>query len=294
MAILSVESISTKENTVQTVVVLVSFMNGLQQEQDVSKAFSKQSSQFDAIDDANSIIAWVRNRVRNEVLSFIKPSSSILELNCGTGIDSIFFAQKGFNVLATDNSDGMLSVLNDKAQKLSLPNLHTQKCSFNNLENIQDRQFDYVFSNFGGLNCTDNLGKVLSDIDRLLKPGGYFTLVVMPKVCPWENIMLLKGDIKTAFRRFKKDGTSANIEGVSFKCYYYNASYIFKRMHNHFKIKSLKGLSITTPPPFIEHFIERRPKAFRALEMIENLICDKWPFYGWADHYMITMQKKQA
>ena len=268
-------------------------MNGLEQEQDVSKAFSKQSSQFDAIDDANSIIAWVRDRVRREVLSFIKPKAEILELNCGTGIDSVFFAQKGFHVLATDNADGMLGVLKDKAQKLLLSNLKTQKCSFNNLENIEGRQFDYVFSNFGGLNCTDNLEKILYDIDRLLKPRGYFTLVVMPKVCPWENIMLLRGDFRTAFRRFNKNGTSANIEGVSFKCYYYAPSYITSRLSTSFELKSLKGLSITTPPPFIEHFIERHPKAFRTLESIENAIYDKWPFYSWADHYMITMQKKQ-
>jgi hypothetical protein len=116
----------------------------------------------------------------------------------------------------------------------------------------------------------------------------------MPKVCPWENIMLLKGDSHTAFRRFKKGGTLANIEGVSFKCYYYNPSYITKRMHSRFELKSLKGLSITTPPPFIEHFIERHPIAFRILERMENAIWDKWPFYACADHYMITMQKKQA
>lgn len=267
-------------------------MNRLQQELDVSNAFSKQSSQFDAIDDANSIIAWVRNRVRQEVMSFIRPESEILELNCGTGIDSIFFAQKGFYILATDNSDGMLSILNTKSEKLQLANLKTQKCSFNNLENVESRQFDYVFSNFGGLNCTDDLGKILLDIDRLLKPGGHFTLVIMPKVCVWEMMMLFRGYFKTAFRRFKKGGTTAYVEGVSFKCYYYPPSYVVNRMAKNFEIQSVKGLSIVTPPPFIEHFIERYPRMFHHLEKIENWLCDKWPFYAWGDHYMITMQKK--
>lgn len=264
-----------------------------EQEQHVSEAFSRQSVVFDAIDDANLIIGWVRNRVRNEVLQFIKPNAHLLELNCGTGIDSIYFAQKGYNVLATDNADGMLAALNEKASKLSLANLQTQKCSFNNLENINGKQFDYVFSNFGGLNCTDNLGKVLYDIEGLLKPGGYFSLVIMPTVCPWEIAMLLKGKFKTAFRRFSKN-TIAHVEGVYFKCYYYNPSYITKRLQHSFNVKSIKGLSITTPPPFIEYFIERHPKTFRTLEKIENSICDKWPFYTWADHYIITMQKKEV
>lgn len=266
-------------------------MNDPQQETSVSRAFSRQSIVFDAIDDANLIIGWVRNRVRNEVSRFIKPNSSILELNCGTGIDSIYFAQKGHQVLATDNAEGMLIALNNKAAKLAVHNVQTQKCSFNNLEYLGNRQFDYIFSNFGGLNCTDNLEKVLHDMEKLLKPGGHFSLVIMPKICPWEIVMALKGKFKTAFRRFNTSA-DAHIEGVHFKCYYYNPSYIKKILQNCFELKSVKGLSITTPPPFVEYFIERHPKAFRILEQMENLVCDKWPFYATADHYIITMQKK--
>jgi ubiquinone/menaquinone biosynthesis C-methylase UbiE len=173
-------------------------------------------------------------------------------------------------------------------------NIQTLKCSFNNLENIQGRKFDYVFSDFGGLNCTDNLEKVLHDIDRLLKPGGYFSLVIMPVVCPWEMLTIFKGYFKTAFRRFKINGTSANVEGVTFQCYYYNPSYITKRLKSNFQLISLKGLSISVPPPYIEHFIERHPKLFATLEKIENSICDKTPFNSWGDHYIITMQKKHV
>ncbi|MBS1772518.1 MAG: methyltransferase domain-containing protein [Bacteroidetes bacterium] len=262
------------------------------QESNVSNAFSRQSVIFDAIDDANSIIIWMRERVRNEVLQFIKPGSEMLELNCGTGIDSVFFSQKGINVLATDNADGMLQQLNAKIATHNIKNLQTLKCSFNHLENITGRQFDYVFSNFGGLNCTDKLDEVLSQIDRLLKPGGYFTLVIMPVVCPWEIITVFKGYFKTAFRRFKKDGAKAHVEGVHFQCYYYNPSYIIDRMKNDFSLTSLKGLSIVVPPPFIEHFRERHGKLFTRLEKVENSIWGKAPFNRWADHFMITMQKK--
>lgn len=258
----------------------------------VSEAFSKQSSSFDKIDEENDIIGWMRERVRKEVLSYLPAKADMLELNCGTGIDSVFFAQKGANVLATDNAQGMLNVLNAKIQNMGLQHtLKTQRCSFNMLEQIGNKKFDYVFSNFGGLNCTENLAKVLRDTDTLLKPGGFFSFVIMPTVCPWEIAMLFRGYFKTAFRRFKTAGANAHLEGTHFKCYYYNPSFVTAQMGQSYKLVSLKGLSITVPPPFIEHFIHRHPKLFRLLEKCENALWDKRPFSSWSDHYIITMQK---
>jgi ubiquinone/menaquinone biosynthesis C-methylase UbiE len=259
----------------------------------VNDAFSRQSPIFDQVDEENKLILWVRKRVRDEVMHYIKKEDKMLELNAGTGIDSCFFSSKGINVLATDNAEGMLQKLSQKIERNKIDNLKVKKCSFNNLEQLKGSKFNYIFSNFAGLNCTNNLGKVLDDINDLLEPGGYFSLVILPKFCPWEVAMLLKGDFKLAFRRFKKNGAPAHLESVHFKCYYYNPGFILNRMKKYkFKLKTLKGLSILVPPPAIENFIEDHPKAFRLLENIENKICDKWPFNRWGDHYIITMQKR--
>lgn len=263
------------------------------QEQNVSKAFSKQSVSFDQIDIENKLIVWVRNRVRDEVLKFVKPNDHLLELNCGTGIDALFFAEKEIKVTATDNSEGMLQELRTKLnQQPNKDLISVKKCSFNELEQLKpDHQFDYIFSNFGGLNCTAQLGKVLTDIDKLLKPGGRFTLVIMPRYCIWELAFALKGRLKFAFRRLNKRGTSAHLEGVFFNCYYYSPKFVSNHLKENFRTLSLKGLSIFVPPPFIEYFIERHPKLFRFLECLENKTFHSWPFRNLGDHYMITMEK---
>lgn len=267
-------------------------MDILQQEHSVNAAFSKQSPIFDAIDDSSGIHMWMRNRVRGEVLKYIPANATMLELNCGTGLDAVFFAKKGHKVLATDNADGMLEMLGEKIEQLGLQEqLSARKCSFNSLEQLYGKQFDYVFSNFGGLNCAEDLAKVLLDIDKLLKPGGYFTLAIMPVICPWELLTLFRGYFKTAFRRLHKNGVIAYVEGVPFKCYYYNPSYVIGTLKGLFALKALKGLSVVVPPPFIEGFKERHPKLFSRLEKIENRIWDKAPFNRWCDHYVITMQK---
>jgi ubiquinone/menaquinone biosynthesis C-methylase UbiE len=268
----------------------------LLQEEHVSLAFSKQSPIFDQIDDENKIILWIRNRVQQEVLAHIAPGAHLLELNCGTGIDALFFAQNGIRVTATDNAPGMLQQLDQKIEKRNLQSkVNAMRCSFNELEKLGTAtQYDYVFSNFGGLNCTPDLDKVLGDIGRLLKPGGRFTLVIMPRFCPWEVLMAAKGHFKFAFRRLKKGPVKAQVEGQYFDCYYYNPDFITRQLNASFDLISLKSLSLTTPPPFVDRFIERFPKTFLRLEKWENKICSKAPFNHWGDHFMITMEKKRS
>jgi ubiquinone/menaquinone biosynthesis C-methylase UbiE len=263
------------------------------QELQASAAFSKQAPVFDKIDDDNKLIVWMRNRIQKEAMSFVRKGDYMLELNCGTGIDALYFASQGIRVKATDNAPGMLAQLQQKLVSHGLEDcVSIEQCSFNRLEQLGTTpEFDYVFSDFGGLNCTDKLDKVLMDIDKLLKPGGRFTLVIMPRICLWELLMVFRGYFKTAFRRLRKGGAGAQVEGLPFQCYYYDPGLIVKQMGKRYKLCSLKGLAITVPPPYIEHFTERHPRWFAILEKWENRLWTKPPFNRWGDHYMITMEK---
>jgi ubiquinone/menaquinone biosynthesis C-methylase UbiE len=268
-------------------------MNGTLQEQQSGAAFSRQAPVFDEIDRANGILLWMRDRVHAEVLRHAKPGDRMLELNCGTGIDARFFAEHGLRVLATDNAPGMLAQCEAKIAAAGLGDrVAVRQCSFDRLENLRDEpHFDYIFSNFGGLNCAADLGKILVDIDRLLLPGGYFTLVIMPKICPWELALVLRGKARTAFRRLHRGGVQAKVEGLPFQCYYYDPGFIQNQLKDYFRTISLQTLGLLVPPPYMEGFPERFPKAFRFLGRAEQRIAGRWPFNRMGDHYIITMQK---
>src|SRR5690349_20183543 len=123
-------------------------------EQTAATAFNKQASRFDIIYRDNTIIQYKRERVRQQVERFLPASSSILELNAGTGDDAIYFAERGHSVHATDISTGMQEILIKKIneQKQSA-NVSTELCSFTELEKLDHRgPYDLVFSNFAGLN----------------------------------------------------------------------------------------------------------------------------------------------
>jgi ubiquinone/menaquinone biosynthesis C-methylase UbiE len=258
-------------------------------------AFSNQSSVFDKLFSTNTIVQYKRQRVRNHLLKYLCTGNFILELNSGTGEDAIWLAQQNFRVHATDISSGMQQILKQKAIKAHLEKQITNElCSFTQLQNLQQKgPYDMIFSNFAGLNCTNELDKVLSSFSSLLKPNGIVTLVLLPKFCLWEFLFLFKGKFRTALRRFSgKKGVNANVEGAHFKCWYYNPSYIISRLKNEFNVLNIEGLCTLVPPSYIENFPEKHPKKYAFLKAKETKLKDKWPWKGIGDYYIISFQKK--
>jgi len=264
-------------------------------EQQAAAAFNKQSSLFDEIYSANTIVQYKRKRVRDHIERFIDPHSKILELNAGTGEDAVYFAQHGHYVHAMDISEGMLEILSQKILSASLTDkVSCELCSFTQLNELRNKgPYDLIFSNFAGLNCTNELEKVLASFSTLLNPGGIITLVLLPKFCLWESLLFVKGKFKTAFRRFfSSAGRKAHIEGEYFHCWYYNPSFIKRHLKKEFDVVSLEGLCTLVPPSYIENFAEKYPNTFASLREKEEKWKAKWPWRSVGDYYIISFRKK--
>jgi ubiquinone/menaquinone biosynthesis C-methylase UbiE len=258
-------------------------------------AFSSQSGIFDKIYSDNTIVNYKRERVRAHVLQYLAPGSSILELNSGTGEDALFFAQHGHKVHATDISTGMQQQLMQKVEQAGVEEMVSNElCSFTKLSELKNKgPYDLIFSNFAGLNCTDELDKLLASFNDLLKPSGMVTLVILPKFCLWETLLVFKGKFRTATRRFfSRNGASAHIEGTYFKCWYYNPSFVVKHLKGQFELLAIEGLCTLVPPSYIEGFAEKHPKAYAFLKGKEDRLKSRWPWKYTGDYYIISLRKK--
>jgi ubiquinone/menaquinone biosynthesis C-methylase UbiE len=257
----------------------------------VNLAFSKQSSHYDELDNANPILQKMRSQVYEHVSKFIQPQSSILELNAGTGIDALYFARSGYAVLATDLADGMITQIERKIEKHKIQNkLTCRQLSYDQLDLLQGQKFDYVFSNFGGLNCIEDLSKVTRHLPPLLNPGAYITWVIMPPICPWDLMGLMKGNSATALRRLRKNGTLSHLEGEYFKTYYHSLSAVCAAFGKHFKLIKKEGLAALTPPPHRAGFPSTHRKLYALLEKADHLVRRSFPFDRWADHIIVTLK----
>lgn len=260
-----------------------------------AEAFNRQAPVFDDLYAHNPIIGYKRDRVRALVLQYLLPGQKILELNAGTGEDALFFGQRGFQVHATDIAAGMQQVLKNKVRLAGLQNrISTELCSFNHLEELKNKgPYDLIFSNFAGLNCTDQLDQVLASFSPLLHPGGRVVLTVMPGFCLWETLMAFKGRFKTAFRRFfSRHGAAAHIEGVAFRCWYYPPGYISSNLGLTFKTLNLEGLCTLVPPSYLESFPLRYPRAYAWLVGLEEKYKSSWPWKLIGDYYIIVLERQ--
>ncbi|MDB5154790.1 MAG: class SAM-dependent methyltransferase [Mucilaginibacter sp.] len=264
-------------------------------ELNAAEAFTGQSGIFDDLYRANAIVGYKRERVHAHVLKYLSPGSTILELNSGTGEDAIFFAGEGHKVHATDISPGMQGRLMLKVKKHHLDEMVSNElCSYTNLDHLKNKgPYDLVFSNFAGLNCTGELDKVLASLSPLLNPDGIVTLVILPKFCLWETLLLFKGKFRTAFRRFfSSKGRTAHIEGHYFKCWYYNPSHVIGRLKGSFDVLSIEGLCTLVPPSYIEGFAEKHPPIYNFLKNKEDKLKTSWPWKYIGDYYIISLRKK--
>jgi ubiquinone/menaquinone biosynthesis C-methylase UbiE len=256
----------------------------------VNEAFSKQSLHYDVDDLQNPLLQEMRLQVYDHVSKFVTQPSRILELNSGTGIDALYFSQQGHTVHATDLSDGMIEQIKTKINYFHLTHrLTCQKLSYAHLDQLKGQKFDFVFSNFGGLNCIPNLIDVTKNLPSILNPGGFVTWVIMPPVCLWEILSILKGN-RNAFRRFNKNGITAHLEGKYFKIWYHSLRSLKKSFGDNFKLIHHEGLAALSPPPHAYQFPVKHPLVYDALRKMDSSFRDTFPFNRWADHLVITFQ----
>ena len=257
---------------------------------DVAEAFSRKATIYDAFGQDHPNLDRMRQRFYAHIRAVMPAGGSLLELNAGTGQDAVELVNSGYRIHATDIAPGMLAEIDAKIATLGLADrLSSQYCSFTKLDQITGGPYDGIYSNSGGLNCTDELPAVIAALPRLLRPGGRVTWVIMPRICPWELAVAPK-DWRVGTRRLHRDGVIAHVEGVYFRTWYYPAAQVRKLFGPRFRPVRQEGLSVFTPPADNKTFPINHPQLYRRLVQLDDALYQHWPFNGWGDFYILTME----
>ncbi len=257
----------------------------------IAEAFSRKALVYDQFGEDHTNLDRMRAEVHAQAGSFLKPGDCILELNAGTGADAVYFARKGYRVHAIDIASGMIAQIQAKVIDHQLESRITvQQCSFTDLSKVQAGPFNLILSSMGGLNCTHDLSIVARNLDELLLPGGYAVLVIMPPICPWELLHVLRGDLQPAARRLARGGKLAKVEGVYFLTYYYPPGQVRKAFGDDYSLVDLRGLSVFTPTADNKDFPRRHPRLYNILRWVDDRVCGHWPFNHFGDFFILTLR----
>lgn len=118
--------------------------------------------------EAGKLVDEIEERLIRETLEQI-PTGKMLELGCGTGHWTKLFVERGFDVIATDISDAMLKHALIKDIDAEILKADSENLLF------KDESFDAVAS-VTMMEFVNNKNKVLDEVNRVLKPGGWFLL----------------------------------------------------------------------------------------------------------------------
>jgi ubiquinone/menaquinone biosynthesis C-methylase UbiE len=129
-------------------------------------AFDRVAHSYDDVFTRSVIGRAQRNQVWQRLLAAFQPGQRILELNCGTGEDARFLAQKGRSVVACDASSVMLEVAEGRGKlEAGSGGIEYRQLANEDLSVLLGQEsFDGAFSNFSGLNCVADLQPVARNL----------------------------------------------------------------------------------------------------------------------------------
>lgn len=143
----------------------------------VTKMFDTISKEYDSL---NRVISFgIDIKWRNKVVDIVAKTNpkTVLDIATGTGDLAISLTKTSASkIVGLDISDGMLSVGRKKIEKLKLNDCIEMVLADSEKIPFDDATFDAITVAFGVRNF-ENLEKGLSEIYRVLKPGGVFVVL---------------------------------------------------------------------------------------------------------------------
>jgi ubiquinone/menaquinone biosynthesis C-methylase UbiE len=259
-------------------------------------AFDEAAAAYDSEFAGTAIGVRLREAVWSRIAPFVKPGMHALDLGCGTGEDALWLARSGCRVTAADGSPAMLEQVAAKAARLNLA--HRVKAITLDLNAPLEWQpagdpFDLAISNFGAINCVDDLGALAGRLEKWVKPDGVVALIFMGRFCVWESAYYAARLDRRAMRRWS-GRTRAVVGRQTLEIRYWSNREMMRAFAPAFGVIGVYGIGTFLPPSYLFHWFERWPRLLGALARLERGAGQIWPVSRMADHTMIILRRAAA
>lgn len=148
--------------------------------QKVAEAYDALAADYDGLVEEDF---WMRQLLWKRYLRLFPPGSRVLDVACGTGLDTLFLARAGREAAGIDASPGMIAELRAKAGRAGLA-IDARVGDAADLSAWPDGAFDGIVSAFAGLNTVD-LERFAAEAERVLRRRGRMVLHVLAPAGCW-------------------------------------------------------------------------------------------------------------
>jgi ubiquinone/menaquinone biosynthesis C-methylase UbiE len=263
----------------------------------VEDLFDQSAPVYDRVVQGNRFDLHLRTVALETLRTEFRPGDRVLELGCGTGLETIPLAEAGLEIVALDISGGMLRELNRKARVASVHGrIETRQVPIKDLHKIVSDlgpgSFDGAFSHFGALNCEPRLDALPETLHRLIKPKGRISLGVWNRTCLAE--MLLFGIAFRPRRSLARLQSSVPVGKSRFgvPVFPYSPGEVKRLFSPFFSLTHAVGASVLVPPYNLGRRLVPHPKVIKLLEAGDRLVRDR-PFLRYlGDHFLLELSRR--
>jgi ubiquinone/menaquinone biosynthesis C-methylase UbiE len=197
--------------------------------------------------------AWMRRVLHQHYRRVFRPGERVLDVGCGTGLDSLALAQFGVRVVGVDGSPAMIDQLRPKMGDL----VEARVLPIEQLNDLDGEVFDGVVSGFASLNSVTDLDAFAATASRLLRPGGRMVLHMLNRFSLWEWLgYISRGTPRAARQVGHVRQRTFVIGGVPVTHNLYFADEAYRRFFaSRFARRGQYGLGVVRPP----HTVRRIP-----------------------------------
>lgn len=238
-----------------------------------------------------------RSAVWQELEQVFHPGDHVLEIGCGTGVDACFLAERGVSVLACDSSPQMIQVaagrVRERKLQFSNASVDLRVCAAEELAELHpSRAFDGAFSNFGALNCVQDLRAFARRLAAVIRPSGEVVLCLIGPCCLWEVVwFLLHGQAGRATRRFRRNGSLVKIGESQVQVQYPTVAALKHAFAPEFRLRTLRAIGLLVPPSYAATWTDRHPAWLRFAAKVDTLLTRFPGLRALGDHVLLTLER---
>ncbi|HZQ52951.1 MAG TPA: methyltransferase domain-containing protein [Bryobacteraceae bacterium] len=244
--------------------------------QGTAVAFDKIAADYGHLWNRTAIGSSQRRAVWRWTDPLFLPGDSVLDIGCGDGEDAVHLQARGVHVHGVDASPEMVKHARERGVRAEVLTAEDLDCMSGN--------FDGAISNFGVLNCLEDLEQLASNLRRLIRPGGYVALCIMGRCCAWETCHFLRRkELRKAFRR---TSTASTTFGIDVR--YPSTGRIRQAFRTGFSLVRWYGIGLLVPPSYIDGLSEA---TVLRLAKVDRRIAHWLLLRGLADHRLYLFQR---
>jgi SAM-dependent methyltransferase len=263
-------------------------------------------TEFDVVapDYDHHILDNRMNRLlRDRSLALLRPTfhgrRSLLEVGCGSGIETLQLLREGHEIAAVDLSADMLAVVREKARKEGLSErLRTIKARAGQLRSEVELKelapFDGAYSTYGAINCEPTLQPMEQGFAGLLGPGAPLVLGIYNRWCAFELMAYgLTGRLERALGR-RVNPVPVGSSRFCVDVYAYSLGEVKRAFAPTFRAGAASAVPLFLPPSDLTSYSEKFASHFATLDRWDARLGRLPGFAGWGDHFLVRMTRNDT